>query len=192
MAFALAGNTRPCPSPSGVLYLAYGSNMLTARLQARVPSAQPVGVARLPRHVLCFHKRSHNDGSGKCTLQPASEAVAAVFGVLFEIEPSERPALDRAEGLGVGYAARTVTVHTACGPRRAYTYQARPDHLDATLRPYVWYRALVIAGAREHGLPASHRARLRAVPAQRDPDADRRQRHRTLLPASAATANYQR
>lgn len=157
--------------------------MLTARLQARVPSAHSVGKARLPRHTLCFHKRSNKDGSGKCTIQPAADALATVFGVLFTIDPSERPLLDRAEGLGIGYAARTVTVHTALGPRRAFSYQARPDHLDATLQPYAWYKALVIAGAREHDLPASHRAMLHAVPAQPDPNADRRQRHRALLPS---------
>jgi len=157
--------------------------MLTARLQARVPSAHPVGTARLPRHTLCFHKRSNKDGSGKCTLQPAADAVATVFGVLFTIDPAERPLLNQAEGLGIGYAARTVPVHTTHRPRRAFTYQARPDHLDISLRPYAWYKALVIAGAREHDLPASHRAMLHAVPAQPDPNADRRQRHRALLPA---------
>lgn len=164
-------------------YFAYGSNMLTARLQARVPSARPLGPARLPRHTLSFHKRSNNDGSGKCTIQPASDAVATAFGVLFEIAPSERPALDRAEGLGVGYEARTVTVHTADGPRSAYTYQASSDHLNPDLQPYMWYKALVIAGARQHGLPTSHLDMLQAVPARPDPDADRRQRHHALLPS---------
>jgi hypothetical protein len=34
---------------------------------------------------------------------------------------------------------------------------------DASLRPYHWYKALVIAGAREHGLPVSYRSRLELV-----------------------------
>lgn len=170
-------------------YFAYGSNMLTARLQARVPSARPFSSARLPHHMLRFDKRSNNDGSGKCTIQP--DARAMIFGVLFEIDPSKKPALDRVEGLGVGYDTRTVTVHTAEGPQSAYTYQARSDHLDATLRPFGWYKALVIAGARQHGLPPSHLEMLHAVPAQRDPDASRRQRHHALLRAEpGAFPNY--
>ncbi|TNF88372.1 MAG: gamma-glutamylcyclotransferase, partial [Gammaproteobacteria bacterium] len=38
-------------------YFAYGSNMSPARLQARVPSARPLGVYRLKGHRLSFHKR---------------------------------------------------------------------------------------------------------------------------------------
>jgi hypothetical protein len=37
----------------------------------------------------------------------------------------------------------------------AFTYIARTSHVDATLRPADWYREVVVAGAREHGLPAA-------------------------------------
>ena len=48
-----------------MLYFAYGSNMLTARLRERMPSCKPLGIAKLPGHALRFHKRS-KDQSGKC------------------------------------------------------------------------------------------------------------------------------
>src|SRR5438128_1900656 len=55
------------PSRAIMLYFAYGSNMLTQRLKARVPSASPKTVAVLFDHGLRFHKRSQ-DGSGKCDI----------------------------------------------------------------------------------------------------------------------------
>lgn len=39
--------------PEPTEYFAYGSNMATARLRARMPSAQPIGIATLPGHVTC-------------------------------------------------------------------------------------------------------------------------------------------
>ena len=50
-----------------MLYFAYGSNMLTERLKARVSSATPIGKANLSDHGLRFHKKS-KDGSGKCDI----------------------------------------------------------------------------------------------------------------------------
>ena len=81
--------------------------------------------------------------------------------VVFELVPDEKPALDRAEGLGAGYMDKTVQVSTDAGPVTAVMYYAIDK--DPSLRPYHWYKALVIAGAREHGLPAGYRSRLELV-----------------------------
>jgi len=48
-----------------ILYFAYGSNMLSARLQERAPSATAIAIGKISGHRLCWHKRSR-DGSGKC------------------------------------------------------------------------------------------------------------------------------
>ena len=145
------------------LYFAYGSNMSTERLRGRAPSARPVGIGRLLHHRRCWHKRGR-DGSGKCDVVFAGlDGSAAVWGVLFEIKETDRAALHRAEGLGVGYAQRTVAVLTATGTRRAMTYQAKPDQTDSTLRPLAWYKAHVVRGAREHGLPAACVRKLEEV-----------------------------
>ena len=57
----------PNPDAPTLLYFAYGSNMSSVRLRARVNSAQPLGVARLPGHRLRWHMHSL-DGSGKCDI----------------------------------------------------------------------------------------------------------------------------
>ncbi len=61
--------------------------------------------------------------------------------------------LDTVEG--PGYERVEVVVTTANQTMRAFTYLARESHLDPALQPADWYRSLVVAGAREHGLPAS-------------------------------------
>jgi hypothetical protein len=82
-------------------YFAYGSNMWTPRLRARVPSCRFNTIARLLRHRLCFHKKSV-DGSSKCDAFETGSERDAVWGVVFDILPSEKQALDKAEGLGNG------------------------------------------------------------------------------------------
>lgn len=150
-------------------YFAYGSNMATERVRSRAPSARPVGVARLPRHVLRWHKRGR-DGSGKCDISAADAAdTDAVWGVLFDIECTDKPRLDAAEGLGVGYDARTVQVLAESGSCEALTYQARRSHIDARLRPTPWYKRHVVIGAREHGLPAAYQRALAAIRTTEDP-----------------------
>jgi len=158
------------------LNFAYGSNMSLARLRARTPSAKPLGVAELAGHALRWHKRSV-DGSGKCDVV---EEEASVWGVLYSIDAAEKPRLDAAEGLHMGYAECYVDVVVAeRGPVTAQVYHA--TDVVRTLRPYHWYKAYVLAGAREHGLPAEYVAALEAVESISDPDTDRAARHRAAL-----------
>jgi hypothetical protein len=164
-----------------VLYFAYGSNMLTARLRARVPSCKPLGGASLPGHELRFHKRS-KDGSGKCNALRLDGATG-VMGVLFGFDASDRAGLDRAEGRGAGYDDTEVTVLDAYGGiLNVLTYLAGPDYIDDRLKPYSWYRELVIKGAREHGLPQDYVAAwIETVKAIKDPDRVRDANERAVL-----------
>lgn len=157
---------------------AYGSNMQTARLRERCPSAQPLGVAELPGFDLRWHKKS-KDGSGKCDIVKAGEPGATVLGVLYQIDRDDKRALDRAEGLGNGYAETDIEVYRGPDLVTAKAYIATDT--DPTLKPYSWYRALVIAGAKEHALPADYIARLAAVPAVQDPEKERHDKNMALI-----------
>jgi len=143
-------------------YFAYGSNMSSERLRGRTPSAISLGRARLPEYTLRWHKLGR-DGSGKCDIEPSDAPGATVWGVLYEINRAEKDGLDAVEGLGVGYEEHTVQVETGTGVREAVTYKARPDKIDAELRPLAWYKAHVLNGATEHGLPDEYVARITAV-----------------------------
>jgi gamma-glutamylcyclotransferase len=158
------------------LTFAYGSNMLSARLRERCPSARPLGVARLPGYELRWHKRS-KDGSGKCDVVPNDGET--VFGVVYEIDASERAALDQAEGLGHGYHRKDLAVILNGGTVTVSIYVA--TETDSALKPYTWYKALVVAGAKEHGLPAPYIASLEAVEASEDPDYTRHAKNMCIV-----------
>lgn len=168
-------------SAGAILNFAYGSNMLSTRLQApeRCPSACSLGVAELRACELCWHKRKRKDGSGKCDIVASIAPAAAMFGVLYEIADRDRSALNRGERLNKGYDAIEVSVLFNGAPRMARSYQATDT--DSTLRPYTWYRALSIAGAKEHGLPAHYVALLEAVPADQDSDRKRHDESMALI-----------
>src|SRR5690606_16947162 len=158
------------------LYFAYGSNMLSSRLRARCPSAEPIGVAELSNHELRWHKRSH-DGSGKCDVVACPSR--RVIGVLYRIEDADKRALDRAEGLGHGYAEMNAHVLRDGNNVTAKAYQA--TEIDESLMPYGWYTALVIAGAQEHGLPKDYVEQLKLVVSTDDPDRTRHDREFRLM-----------
>ncbi len=158
-------------------YFAYGSNMLLERLRhsQRCPTAVQVSTASVTGYTIAFHKRSDRDGSGKATLRPDPGGI--VHGVLYEIDEREHAALDRAEGVGNGYDRLNDFAVISDGvPRAAATYIVAASHIDTDVIPFDWYRALVVAGARQHGLPADYIARLASVATTSDDDLQRRER----------------
>lgn len=157
-----------------ILNFSYGSNLLSRRIVQRVPSARFVHAATLQGYVLQWHKVGQ-DGSGKCDIVKTSEPGACVFGVVYALAAGEKHRLDAAEGLGHGYDEKQVTLSVASGSTTAWTYCATA--IDTSLRPYTWYKALVVAGAREHGLPSDYIDWLQQVPAVDDADAERARRH---------------
>ena len=150
-----------------LLYFAYGSNMYEPRMTSRVPSAHYYDIARLPGYCLAFRKQGA-DGSTKCDLDPFEPET--VWGVVYCLDAGERPLLDSAEG--EGYEPIEVTVAGAEGFLDVFTYRALPDWRRDGL-PYDWYRDLVAAGARQHGLPEVYAAAVAAMDAREDPDTER-------------------
>lgn len=143
-------------------YFAYGSNMLSARLKARCPSAKVIGKATAIGHALEFTKRG-KDSSGKATLVSVGDKDIHTPGVLFEVATTDLPKLDLAEGAGYGYDRHDEFQVDYSGENgvTATTYLA--SKRETHLMPYDWYLALVIAGADEHQLGPAHRARLRQI-----------------------------
>lgn len=160
-----------------IIYFGYGSNMLTERLVDRCKSAKPIGIATAPGYSLSFFKRSI-DKSGKATLAAAEDKT--VYGVMFEIARAELPALDQAEGLGPKSYARDdrfCVCRADTGAEVMSTaYVATAAAIDPSLTPYDWYRALVLAGAMQHGLPEGYIDSLRGAAARPDPKPDRESR----------------
>ena len=145
----------------------------------RVPSAKALGVGYVTGHRLTFDKVSKKDCSGKCDAEATGNEDDRVCGVLYEVDKAEKSRLDTAEGLGNGYEEKPVDVVTARGLKRAVMYYATSK--DPTLKPYHWYKAIVVAGAVEHGLPFPYLEWLRTIESVRDQDATRRVEYERLL-----------
>jgi len=131
------------------LYFAYGSNMRSARLRERVPAARSLGRARLAGFRLAWNKPGR-DGSGKANIVLARTEV--VWGVLYEFPPGAWAALDSIE---LDYTRETHDVRAPDGELAAaqlYRWPCEPDLADRA--PHDWYQDHLVAGAREHDLPA--------------------------------------
>lgn len=165
------------------LNFSYGSNMFTPRLRARCPSVKPLGLAVLSGAELRWHKVS-KDHSAKCDISLSDLPESRVFGVLYEVATSEKQRLDEAEGLGNGYKAIDVRVLHNGEEVVASAYRA--TNIDPSLKPYSWYQALVVAGAKEHGLPIEYIAHIERVTSIEDPDRARHAKNMSLIDGAQA------
>ena len=154
-------------------YFAYGSNMLTRRLvdPSRAPSAVACEMAVASGFVVRFHKIGA-DGSGKCTLVAMAGETEGAHGVLYDVSDADCARLDRVEGVHTGGYVRCSVELRLADDRTvaAMTYVAGARYVDASRVAFDWYRDLVVAGAIEHGLPASYVDELMRVPVVPDPD----------------------
>lgn len=167
-------------------YFAYGSNMLSKRLQERCPSARAISPATLNGWELRWHKRSKKDGSGKCDIVQSHTTDSVVLGVLYQVDMSERKSLDRFEGLGNGYDEFSISPDSH-PDITAITYRA--SDVDPALKPYTWYKTLVLAGAEENHLPKDYIDILQSVSAVEDHDRDRHKKEMGILEPLKRPAN---
>lgn len=156
------------------LYFAFGSNMTHARLRARVGTCEVVGTALLAGHALRFHKRGA-DGSGKCDAYRTQGKDDQVHGVVYRLTPAQLSRLDDFEG--PGYVRRVLALVGMGRVVHAATYLARGEYIDPGLRPFSWYKELVLHGAVEHGLPLGYRVLIASVAPIDDGDAERAARN---------------
>jgi AIG2 family protein len=137
-------------------------------------------MAWITGHTFRFHKSS-TDGSGKGDALETGNPQDVVWGAVFDIDATQKPALDEAEGLGRGYAEKTATVIDEAGTeRRVSLYVAAPDHINAARLPYSWYKRFVVDGARQHALPETYIDAIAAMPDIADPNRERDKRNRTI------------
>lgn len=159
-------------STSHHLVFAYGSNMHTGDLGSWLTrngyAAAEIAVfgrAVLPDHELVWNYWSRSRGCGAANVRP--RAGCDLPGLVLRVDERGLAALDCKEGNGAlydrGAAPQRVVLDTGESVN-AWLYVARPDRVRSeSCLPSRAYLDLLIAGAREHGLPAAHIKRLRAV-----------------------------
>ena len=62
--------------------------------------------------------------------------------------------------------------------RDVTTYLARRGRIDESLKPYTWYRDLILCGAEQHGMPEDYRGKLGKIHGIPDPDENRREKRK--------------
>ena len=150
-------------------YFAYGSNLHPVRLLDRVSSARLMGVVQLDGYQLAFHKRS-DDGSGKCNLLKTRNSLDTVHGAIYEIEPEHRSVLDEFEGNGYGYTDNQIQIQYLDKEYNCFTYLAQQSLITSNLKPYHWYKEMVVLGAKYLKFPDTYVSTIESVESCDDPD----------------------
>ena len=161
-------------------YFAYGSNILKARIQDRVPGAKFISTSILEGHSLRFHKNGM-DSSAKCDAFFTAINEDWVWGVIYQIEPEQRVYLDKAEGLGKGYELHCKTLETTQGPLPCFYYLCQKNYIKNDLLPFTWYKDLVFEGLKEYGAPRKYMEFVKKHPSIKDPDEKRQKYHLDLI-----------
>jgi hypothetical protein len=105
-----------------------------------------------------------------------------VFEVVYEIDTNERITRDCGEGPGDRYGRKYANLNLSEDNVTVSIYFA--TKVDPVLIHYTWYNALVVAGAKEHGLPEPCIASLEAVEASEDFDRTRHDRNMRIVSAA--------
>lgn len=167
------------PTGPSLLYLAYGSNLHPHRLRERIGQVELAGVVELPGWRLCFDKRGA-DGSAKANLRPVPGSKHVAWAAVYRVEPEQWPALDRFEGCGGGYETFRFDVNLHQHWRPALAYLTPSHWTTGTMRPFDWYRELILAGATHLHLPKDYIAAIADCPVVVDPDSARRRKRLAL------------
>lgn len=165
------------PDMSTIHYFAYGSNLHPVRLKQRIESARLVGTTVISGYELSFTKRGQ-DSSGKGHINPVQNQ-GLVYGAVYQLATEHKADLDRIEGPGYGQTLLELEVN--CKNYSCFAYIGLATHLDESLRPFHWYKSLIVLGAEFHGFPAHYIQSLEQTPSMEDPDLHRRQRHARLI-----------
>ncbi len=165
-----------------MFYFAYGSNLSTNRIKARVPSAIKISKASLPGHQLKFHKIGR-DNSGKCDAFFTGNNNDIVLGIVYSIDPEEKKLLNRAEGLGNGYEIKKALVYPdETSPLSVFTYYA--THIDKKIQVLDWYKSHVLYGMKEHSFPHDYLEQVEEIKAIIDSNQKRKNQELSIYQPS--------
>ncbi|EKO38942.1 MAG: hypothetical protein B193_2355 [Solidesulfovibrio magneticus str. Maddingley MBC34] len=169
---AIPGDTAATePTAAGragkLLYFCYGADMLESRIRSRCASPKVVAVARLADHRLGFYGYSPIWDGGLETVEPAPGH--EVWGVVYALGLADADSLDTWQGVrlnGTGsyfhYPAEVTDDQGTVNEVLVY----KKDLLGDPTLPSRSYLDVIVAAARQRGLPPQAIADLLARPAR--------------------------
>ncbi len=152
-----------------MLYFAYGSNMDSAQMEERCPSAKFVCRAKLPLHRLAFTHKSVHRGCGVADI--LRDEAKDVWGVVYDLPENEFKHLDRDESIRPGrpYNPNAYTRENhhvwregdAKRPLLVSLYRGHPQPNPPL--PDCDYKKLIVEGARHWQLPVTYIQELESI-----------------------------
>jgi gamma-glutamylcyclotransferase (GGCT)/AIG2-like uncharacterized protein YtfP len=131
-------------------YFAYGSNLHTPQLVARIGAAKVVGAAMLRDYELVFSGHSRTRGGATASIRP--KRGSDVPGVVLRVTQKQIETMDRFEGHPTVYKRFDTVVELDADEREIeVTAYRRPDR-TALAAPTIEYFTTVLRGYRDHGL----------------------------------------
>jgi len=148
--------------------------MLSSRIGHRIKSHVRLHVGYIERHALRFHKVGQ-DTSGKADAYFTNNQNDLMWGVVGELDPSDKQIMDDIEGLGNGYNLKPVEVRVnSYSVIEAQAYVADNDFIDSSVKPFCWYWEFVYRGAVENELPDHYIKSIESMDYRFDHDLSRR------------------
>ncbi|BFZ13364.1 hypothetical protein BsWGS_16402 [Bradybaena similaris] len=145
-------------------YFAYGSNMLTERIHINNPTAKLYGIGKLYGYRLAFDVPiglpASNWHGASGTIRPAGPK-EYVYGVIWNIQTEDLAYLDSQEN---HYTPMQVDVELDGGETvscRSYEMHYETSRIPL---PSPHYKRVIIAGAKQHGLPEDYIQYLECFP----------------------------
>jgi gamma-glutamylcyclotransferase len=149
-----------------VLYFAYGSNMDPDTFGRRRGIAWSRAVPGLVRGWRLAVDKPSLMGTGEAMATLVPDDAGEVHGVLYEIAEDDYTHLELTEGVLIGHYSRAeVAFIPLSGGDAIAACTLVSDRRDTAIRPTTRYMKLLVAGAREHGLPEKWIAVLESIEA---------------------------
>jgi len=104
-----------------------------------------------------------------------------VYGAIYQMDSVHKQALDCFEGNGNGYYDSPLTVELHGKEHSTFTYFAQASHIADGLKPYHWYKNLVVLGAKHLQFPDVYVRSIELIESVEDPDETRREHHHMLI-----------
>jgi hypothetical protein len=104
-----------------------------------------------------------------------------IYGAIYRLNTEHKSELDRFEGNGHGYIDKLIMLTHNGDEYSCFTYLARRSHIVDNLKPYHWYKKLVILGAQYLQLPETYISSIATVESMEDPDQTRKKETEALI-----------
>ncbi len=100
---------------------------------------------------------------------------------MYKLQPAHKSELDKFEGKGNGYIDNQIMLKHNQIEYTCFTYLAQQSHIAESLKPYHWYKKLVILGAQYLEFPGAYISSIESVESMEDPDTKRRKEKEALI-----------